>query len=640
MLKFIPFSILFATIPLFNYLPIWVSSWCLIACFIQLTGISDRFPKFLGSIFAIVGFIILFTTNSAYYSLDFCVALLALMTSIKPLENNSHRDKAVSICMAYFVTLTGLWYSNNLSVAFYSLFSILICTTCLGIANNAFYNLKNSSKLASRILLQSAPFALILFVSFPRLNGSLWGLNVSADTASGFSDSISMGELSQMAKDDSPAFRVEFLGRIPYQKYWRGIVFSYFDGKTWKEYGENPPLINKREGSNPVSYNVILEPHGKKWMFSLDYPIFAPRGSKQTQAGVLISDRPITERKMYRVTSVSAKSRFINRSTFRINTRIPKKSNPRTMELVSSWKAKGITGEDLVKEAQRYLSSNNFKYSLEPPITNGQHIDDFLFRTKEGYCEHFASAFTFMMRAANIPARVVGGYLGGELNSNYLIVRQSDAHVWTEVWLDKYGWIRIDPTKTANGADYTQAGATQAASMRSRNKSLLDDFLSSVTLKIDAVNFAWDKWVLGYDREQQLNLLKSLGLAGKYFLISFIVFGLLGLTLALGLLAAYFFSSAGRKKSLDNVAKSYEKLISKFSKKGLEKPASMGPLNYQIELETAFPELKESIDSIIQLYIKLRFEENPTKEDETIFTKKVNELKVKESSISKNHSSV
>ena len=637
--KFLSASILFATMPLFYFLPTWVSLWCLFLSTLQITDLLKKIPNFAGSLLALIGLTALIATSNSHYSLDFCVALLATMTAVKPIEARTSRDQAVTLCMAYFITLTSLWYSNMLSVAFYSLLSIILTTTSLGYVNNAFTSFSNSAKLSSRILLQSLPFALVLFIAFPRLNGSLWGLNVSGDTASGFSDSLSMGEVSKISKDDSTAFRVEFISRPPIQMYWKGIIFSFFDGKNWRQYGESSLLNQARTGKNPIEYEIVLEPHGKKWLFSLDLPQTAPTGAKQTTDGVLISDRPITERKMYKVTSVSTKSDLITRSSRRINTRIPRRSNPKTQELVMSWKAQGLRGEDIIKEAQKFLTSKDFKYSLEPPLVKGQFIDDFLFRTKQGYCEHFASAFTYMMRVAKLPARIVGGYLGGEVNGNYTIVRQADAHVWSEVWLNKYGWIRVDPTVGVAGANTISKNLTQASQQQRQNQDLFTKYFKVIGLKIDAVNFAWDKWVLGYDREQQENILNSLGLAGKYFTTSSIIFGLLALSLIVGLLASYLFNSAGRKNTLDNIGKNYEKLIKKFTKKGLEKPPGMGPKNYQLELETSFPELKQSIESIMELYIKLRFENAPSEADEITFTKLVDELKVntkhKHSSISK-----
>jgi transglutaminase-like putative cysteine protease len=625
-------SIFLASVPLYFWLPSWIAVWSISFCALQLSGGIRKTNTVVSSFIGLLALGILIYTFGVTYSMDFCVALLTLIAAIKPLEARTHRDMAVTLCMAYFVTLTSLWYSNALSVAIYAALAILVSTASLGYVNGAFSSLGNSAKLASRVLLQSLPLALILFVAFPRLNGSLWGLNISTSGKTGFTDSFSLGDVGALAKDNSVAFRVEFENKLPppQERYWRGVVFSNFDGKNWTENMLAPFLNAKLTGTNPITYNIILEPHGQSWIFSLDFATTTPKGSAQMANGIVRSYRKITERKLFSVTSAQTPLKYIDNPMRRLTTKVPKSINPKTKAIVDSWNIKNLSPKERIQKGLDFLAAQKISYTLEPALTSGNHIDDFLFNTREGYCEHMASAYTYLMRLAGVPARVVGGYLGGELNpnGNYMIVRQADAHVWTEVWTEEEGWTRIDPTTVAahSGEANRNNLRTQAALDRQGSGGWIRSSLLTLSLKFDSVSFAWNKWVLSYTREKQKALLESLGLRGKNFLISAAVFGSLGLALGFGLLASYLFHSAGRRRSRDPIARSYELFLKKCAKRGIKKDEAMGPHHFQMELEEAFPEVQESISSIMSLYIKLRYEEDC--EDETLkdFATQVKEI--------------
>ncbi len=615
-------AIFLASIPLFFHLPLGITAWCIFFPVIQSLGKVKKVSNYTTTFIGALALVILMLTYGFTYSLDLCVALLAMATCVKPMEAKTSRDNAVSLCMSYFVSLAALWYSTTITVAIYSVFSLLTTTSILAYLNDAFDTLRDSFKFSSRIILQALPLAIVLFVVFPRLSNKMWSFNISTKATTGFSDSISMGGISSLASDPGTAFRAVFYSKVPKSLYWRGLVFNFFDGKNWKAKQNSKKFEGKRTGKNKISYDIILEPHHKKWIFSLGLPVSAPNDSKQTEDGIILAKKPITDKALYNIQSVSTNFGSLDKVSRRINTKIPNNVNPKASKLAQSWKEQGLSNKEIIKKIQSFFITQNLKYSLEAPRTSGDHVDDFLFRTKIGYCEHFATAFAFMLRAADVPARLVGGFLGGEVNKDYIIVRNSDAHVWTEIWDEKIGWFRYDPTP---GGTYLSTGASRDRETSIASSSDFSQLRSSILLKLDSINFAWNKWVLGYDKVKQENLLKDLGLKGKsaLFICSIVMF-----VFMLAIIIAYYFNQAGRKKALDSTGKTYEKFIKKFAKHGYKKPENMGPRDYQAELEKAFPKVEENIKLILDLYVALKYEKNAQLEDQEKFKSLVSNLKI------------
>ena len=506
------------------------------------------------------------------------------------------------------------------------IFSICVTTAVLIHIHQPRSRLKNSLGLAATLMLKALPFALILFLVFPRMQGSLWGMRSPATAQSGFSDRLMPGSVTHLVRNNAIAFRAEFDSRIPEPNrlYWRGLVFWIFDGQSW-HYSRNSLYVQPRlQGRHPVDYTITLEPHNQRWLFALDMPY--KFGSKT----LLLSDYTLTsrwvirQRIQYRAASYLA---YNTGQSLRLESaalQIPGDTNPRAAALARSWRAKAASTAGVVQTALRYFKSNNFSYSLNPPLLGADAIDDFLFKTRKGYCEHYASAFAFLMRAAGIPARVVAGYLGGELNpyGDYLIVRQSDAHVWVEVWLPGRGWMRIDPTLSVAPSRGAQgAAAALPAAERSNLRSFYGDGpLATVGQKLelgwDAINNQWNKWVLGYSNYSQRSLFAKIGLKtgtwtgrAQIFILCTILIGVLLLVL--------FFRVKGRRlpATTDAVQHLYLKFCQKLDRIGVARSPSQGPLDYA-ETAIAFrTDLKTGILDIVKLYISLRYAGNDSKED-------------------------
>jgi protein-glutamine gamma-glutamyltransferase len=302
----------------------------------------------------------------------------------------------------------------------------------------------------------AAPVALVMFLLFPRVPGPFWALpSRSAAGLTGLSDEMSPGMISQLIQSDEIAFRVSFEGPEPPQSalYWRGPVLERFDGSTWRDLERLPQLSPRMQLRGPsFRYRITLEPHGRAWLLALDFPArWSDRDAMLTNEFQLVSRRPIDSAHALEIESWPEASPEPELSPLlrMRNLQQPEGRNPRSTELAIALRAAAGSDAAFVDAVLRHFREQPFVYTLQPPLLGSVHpVDEFMFRTRRGFCEHYASAFTLMARAAGVPARVVTGYQGGEVNpiSNRLVVRQSDAHAWSEVWLEGRGWTRVDPT--------------------------------------------------------------------------------------------------------------------------------------------------------------------------------------------------
>ncbi|HET7608044.1 MAG TPA: DUF3488 and transglutaminase-like domain-containing protein, partial [Gammaproteobacteria bacterium] len=457
-------------------------------------------------------------------------ALLVVMIGLKVLESRSQRDQLVLIMICYFLMFARLLADRGPLAAVYTVLLVWLATVALiqiG-RRGVLLPYRATGLFSGRLLLHAMPVMVVLFVLFPRLPGPIWAIPGSTSSgATGLNDTMSPGDITNLALSDEVAFRVQFDGRPPRARdlYWRGPSLTEFNGRTWSmsqgsmRRGERVAATIEYRGE-PTSYRVTLEPNGRNWAFALDMPrewsgASALRMGSDYQLGTPFG-APRSRRLDYRVTSyVDYRAREpLNENERAMFRALPERSNPRARALAASWLADSPSGATIVDRAMGYLASQPFAYTLTPPPLGAQPVDEFLFETREGFCEHYASALTFLLRAAGLPARVVMGYQGGELNAvgGYYIVRQTDAHAWTEVWLEDEGWVRVDgvaavaPERVALGSDGFGSGGVTAAAAALRAR-----WSRPIALLWDAVNTRWQSWVVGYGPELQRSLLESLG---------------------------------------------------------------------------------------------------------------------------------
>jgi transglutaminase-like putative cysteine protease len=581
---------------------------------------------------AVLLLVVLATTAGVYlhygtiFGRDAGVALLVVMLTLKVLEMRTVRDGMLLIFLSYFLVITNFLYSQTIPTAIYMLVCVWVITASMIGIQYASQPRSSAHQLrtAGALLVQSVPLMLVLFVLFPRVQGPLWGMPSDAQRAtSGLSDTMSPGSLSNLTLSEAVAFRAVFKSRLPAlnRMYWRGPVLWDYDGRTWRApkalYAQ--PQFDTTDRA--IEYAVTVEPHGKNWLFALDLPGRLPPGAAATSDLQLVSSRPITTRLRYDMTS------FLDYTYGRQETQaaleraleLPPGFNPRTVAYAKELRARHRTDNAVLQAALARFSKEGYVYTLSPPLLGEQSVDEFLFDAKTGFCEHYASAFAVMMRAAGIPARIVTGYLGGEINpiGDYLIVRQADAHAWTEIWLKDRGWIRVDPTAAVSPARVEQGISAAVAGGASLPLFMRGDLpiLRELRLTWDSLANTWNQWVLGYTPERQRALLTRVGLDDATWRTLAAL--LLAATGVLTLALAFFTLRRLRVRVRDPVAVAYAAFCDKLRARGLAREAGEGPLSFSQRVVDARPDLEAFVRAFTMLYVGVRYAGNTGADDVT-----------------------
>ena len=619
-----------ASLPHWVTLPPWVPALLGLCVLWRLAGAFRGWPL-PGSILriglAFIAFLAVLAQYRTINGVEAGSALLVVMVALKFLESHTHRDQLVLMMISYFLVFASLLYQRNLLTVLYLLAFVWFTTVGLLQLSRRGPLLGNraTGKLAAKLLLQALPIMLILFLLFPRLPGSLWGIpGVSTSGRTGLSDTMSPGDITDLGLSDGVAFRVEFDQLPPgaHQLYWRGPVLSNFNGRTWSTDG--PGMRGRMRDTvdyvgEPIDYRVMLEPHGRRWVFALDMPQMWSESQDirmDSQYQLVRFPRSIRARFDYRVTSVLDYRAGETLSDRQLDhyLRLPQDSNPRSHDLGRKWAGETADPHEIIDKAFAFFREETFFYTLTPPALGAHPADEFLFEAREGFCEHYASAFTVLMRAAGIPARVVTGYQGGELNSSrlgeYFIIRQSDAHAWTEVWIDEEGWTRVDPT-AAVAPDRIQFGlsrSTLAGSVFPGGAFRFMPWGRDLALAWDAMNTYWNNWVLGYGPELQRVLLRSLGFAKPHW-SKLVLMAVVALGLIMAALTFYLAWSYRRSHHRDAAARHFAAFCRKLG--GARVPARRpdeGPLNFGDRASQALPSAAGEIREIVQAYVGARYE--------------------------------
>jgi transglutaminase-like putative cysteine protease len=635
-------SIALVALPHFERLPLWITgltalavAWRVYIAW-QASPLPRKWLLLLVVAAATAGVYLSFGT---LFGRDSGVALLVVMLTLKLLEMANLRDAMIVIFLSYFVVLTNFLYSQTIPTALLMLLAAWVITaTMIGLqwrTGSAPY--QETLRLSAIMLAQATPLMLVLFLLFPRVQGPLWGLPRDAFSGvTGLSDSMSPGTLSHLTLSDAVAFRVQFQSSLPKtnQLYWRGPVLWYFDGGSWHmglSFESSSPSYSP--GGDAVSYAVTLEPHNKRWLFALDLPAKLVPGSRFTADYQMLSNLVVRQRVRYEMTSHTSYRLGYEGLTpleRRRSLQLPEGYNWRARALAQNMRRAARDDREVINQVLGMFRTQQFFYTLTPPLLGDNPIDDFLFNTRSGFCEHYASAFVFLMRAANIPARVVTGYQGGELNpiGNYMIVRQSDAHAWAEVWLEDSGWIRVDPTGAVS-PQRVEAGiaaalpATDPLPLLVRSDSA---WLRQMRFTFDSLANSWNQWVLGYNPERQFWLLSRIGLdRATWQTLAMILIAIT--TLITAGFAIAILRKLGRRKR-DPIAQIYARFCRKLARRGATRAPSEGPADFAERAAQQLPHAAPAIRAITQTYIKLRYGTLQGKEPTRRLKQLVSELRV------------
>jgi transglutaminase-like putative cysteine protease len=564
--------------PHVTFLPTWITA-AFLGCSIWRFVIErQRYslpPAWLRAALALTCFLGVLATYATISGVGPGSALLAIMASLKLLETRKRRDQFVLLFISIFLVMASLLREQYLLSLPYMLLAILlIMAAWLQVSVVGGAPARRSMANSARLIAYAAPLAIVMWFFFPRISNPFWAVPMDTGTAtSGISDSMSPGDISSLSLSDAVAFRVRFEDVVPAprDRYWRGLVLTVFNGRTWSM---NDPFSGPRVHEQvagrgePVRYEITLEPTRQQWVFALDMPwSWTLERTFMGPQQQLARARPIDQRVAYEAESYLDFSTIVDLPDYARNwyQRIPAENNTRTQALAQEMRLAAGSDQAFIEAVLQKFHEEDFYYTLEPPPLGSNSVDRFLFDTRRGFCEHYASAFAVMMRAAGIPARVVLGYQGGEMNpmAGHMIVRQSDAHAWNEVWLTGTGWYRVDPT-SAVAPERIEAGVSGAlldGAAAAWGLSAPSALLHQLTLTWDALNAQWNEWVLGYGPELQERVMRWLGMERpnwQQMLLTLIacVFGLVG-GVSLLLMLRY------RPPKRDRAAILYERFVNK-----------------------------------------------------------------------------
>jgi transglutaminase-like putative cysteine protease len=489
--------------------------------------------------------------------------------------------------------------------------------------------------LANRLMLQALPVTVMVVLWAPAGGGPLWTLPVDAYSANvGLGDGVAPGSINKINRDESVAFRVKFHGKHPDTQvlYWRGPVFTYYDGQGWSRAdtpddglyavtAANPPNSVQRDAPTRVptdakdllSYTVTLEPHNQYTLFSLgvqgttDDPVFS------TPAGELVSADKVNRALTYTLKqSVDAPQPAVDSPFSAHYLRLPNLYAYNARRLAAQLKSQigdaGNADERMVNAVLDYFRGHAFYYTKQAPLIKYDPVDEFLFKTRKGYCEHYASAFVFLMRAAGIPARVVAGYYGGEYNSvgDYYVVRQSQAHAWAEVWVEQKGWLRVDPTavipdaRVMDDAPVSELAAKAGSAARTGVFAILSEQLSAA---LDNVNYQWTLFVVDgktYLLQTFVSWMTGGGLKAAAYFVSLLFCFVGGVYLLRGRIGS-------RVTNRDPVVRAYTRFCVKLQRAGLARLPGESASVYAERVSRMRPGLKEKVLHITGLYNQLRY---------------------------------
>lgn len=626
-----------ATLPHLARIPIWVSIMYVILVAWRLSGpllgwpLPNRPRRLLvlaQYTLAIAGLFAVLKTYGTLSGRDAGVALLVLLSGFKFLEARSERDYYIAVCLGFILVVTNFFYTQSIPTALYMALVVLVLTTCFVVMNdrNRGLGLMQRTRLAGVLLLQACPLMLALFILFPRVPGPLWGLPKDAHSGiTGIDDAMTPGSISKLLQSDALAFRARFHGRVPEKGrfYWRGPVLTYNDGRQWSRdeslfFAPENKLTNLGEA---ITYTITLEPTNQRWLFALEMPPGASDGRLINDYQILRHKR-IRDRIRYDQVSwpdyrLSDESPRVLRAALQL----PEGYHPRTIELARQWRDEGLGDRQIIDRIMRRFNQEKFYYTPKPPLLEGDNIDQFLFETRRGFCEHYASAFVVLMRAAGIPARVVTGYLGATYNpvGDYYNIYQRDAHAWAEVWLQDRGWQRVDPTSAVSplrvleGIDRAAPEVGRAFGFEYGNHSLAVEIMRQFIDSWDNLNYQWSQWVLGYGPKRQKELMHYLGFEDIDWT------GLtLGLVVAIGVIltviAAWFFLRHPRDP--EPARRLYDRFCRKLEKYGLCRQPFEGPLDFAARVCRRHPRLKHVIMCITDHYIAVRYGSDPGRLEE------------------------
>ncbi len=610
-------------LPLYPHMPLLVLLATAILTLWMLLIVSGRISqpgRFVVFMLTVMVVAVLMKSFGTIFGQQPGSAMLLLLSFLKLFEMKSTRDIAIVIFMGFFLVASKFFYSQSLLIAIHVFIVVVYLTSLLIVFSDRLGTTRFNARMykSLRMIIQAVPLMLILFVLFPRIPGPLWGLPKDAQTATtGLSDEMSPGSINRLVGSGEVAFRVKFSDDPPMRSelYWRGLALPNYDGKTWRI--ENAPsyaqplLVVPDDEDTRYTYTVMLEPHNQRWLYALESMI--------EYEGLLVVTREmqlLTRNKVMDVMSYTLRSdtRVENRGLFeperRKNLALPDQLNSKSVAFARKLFNESNRDSRLyITNVLKHFREKSFFYTLSPPLLGESAMDDFLFGTRRGFCEHYASAFVYLMRAAGIPSRVIVGYQGGAMHpfDDYMIVRQSDAHAWAEVWFVDEGWVRVDPT-AAVSPTRIENGIGNAGLERDLLPAILisdNAIFQRARFMWDSFHNHWNQWVVGYNRNRQKELLELLGFynASSGDLVMWLVV----LMTCAGSLVAWWVVRKAPAKQKDVIRLYYDRFCRTLEKAGIVHYPNEGASEFMARVVKILPAKQHELSMITGDYERLRY---------------------------------
>ena len=618
---------LFATalvtvVPHMAYLPLWTSGACALLFAWHLARArsdgarTDRVHRLAMLLVALAVALAVRMDFGYFFGKAPGIAMLATLLCLKLLEGNSPRDVRAGVLLAFFLQLALFFDDQTLMAALFALGGALCAAATMLALEDPEPSPWRTLRSGATLMLQALPFLIVLFMLFPRLPGPLWGMPRDAwEGMTGLSEEMAPGSIAELGLSSEIALRADFSDALPppSQRYWRGPVLSEFDGRVWRM-ARNARLAQPAyaPAGPAIDYVLTVEPHNKRWLLALDFPGAASDGEVAYGSEyTLLAERPLRTRAQLALQAYPETVVGLAESPAVLDaaTRLPESGSPRTRALVAELAADTDDASQILDRVLAWFSTNALTYTLAPPLLEDDPVDEFLFDARSGFCEHFSSAFVFMMRAAGVPARVVTGYQGGTVNrvDGTLVVRQSDAHAWAELWLPGRGWVRVDPTALAAPSRIESgvsaalpAGETRPLMMR---EGVAAEALRALRDRWEALGNAWNRNVVGYDRQRQGDLLQELGVERPDWRTLAIALGA-GLGLLMLALLAW---ALHQRRPGDDLDRLWRRFGARLARRGLARLPSEGPIDYAERVAQALPERAREVRVIARSYARLRY---------------------------------
>lgn len=623
-------------LPHFFFTPLWMAVTVSVMFALRLAMWRWRLPPLAPFILVLLTFgfgLAVFVEYRHFFGREPGIALLLALTFLKLFEARGRRDGVVLVLLCFFLQMALFLQNQSVATALATAATAVVTTATLSSLAHGSRSPAEMLRLSGQMMLEATPFMLLLFILFPRLSGPLWGLPSDAFSATtGLSDTMSPGSISHLSQSDAVAFRVKFEDGAPRQSqlYWRGPVLARFDGRTWRPAPSrtSPRLPYDTAGVVGVRYALTLEASDRPWLFALETPLELPPEGLMSADFRVLTKAPLRARSNFTLRSRPGLSlgQAEHPDILVESLALPGRYDPRARGLAETWRVAGGGNEAILARALEFFRQGRFVYTLDPPPLGEDEVDEFLFDTRRGFCEHFAGSFVFLMRAAGVPARVVTGYQGGDINpvDGYFTVRQSNAHAWAEVWLPGEGWRRVDPTAASAPARIEQ-GLSSAVMPGERLPLLMrldQSWLRGLRWGWEAMANGWNQWVLGYNQERQNQLLRRIGLPDQYTMIA-VLAGLIGAFMAL--LLAW---TLRRRRAKDPALVAWENLSRKLAAADLAREPEEGPQDWRDRVSLARPALAGDMAAATALYIGQRYGAAPDPEQQRRLEMAVARIKI------------